>query len=137
MARKPSNPFGSWPPKKAHNPFAAPKLTKPFAKKNHLEAGQNHSLALEALRSGVCLTLTYDDCRRIVEVHTVGTTTPGRPAMSVYQVDGETNTLPISGWRLFCFDKCFNVALSDSPSTAPRADYKKGAKQFKRIDGEV
>ena len=57
--------------------------------------------------------------------------------MSVFQVDGQTNHPPIPGWRLFCFDECFDVALSNLPSTAPRPDYKKGAKQFIRIDAEV
>lgn len=114
-----------------------PKPIKRFAKKNPFEAANNHSLALEALRTSVRLTLVYDNCYRVVEVHTVGTTTAGRPAMSVYQIDSETNSTPIPDWRLFCFDECFNVALSDLPSSPPRPDYKKGAKQFKRIDAEV
>lgn len=57
--------------------------------------------------------------------------------MSVWQIDGESNTPPIPDWRLFCFDECFNVALSDIPSKAPRPEYKKGAKQFRSIDREI
>ncbi len=60
-----------------------------------------------------------------------------RPAMSAFQVDGKSNTPPIPDWRLFCFDECFNVALSDLPSSGPRPEYKKGAKQFHRIDAEL
>jgi len=36
-----------------------------------------------------------------------------------------------------CFDECFNMGLSDLPSTAPRPDYRKGHKLFQRIDAEV
>ncbi|MBS0255816.1 MAG: hypothetical protein JSS36_11575 [Proteobacteria bacterium] len=57
--------------------------------------------------------------------------------MSVYQVDGQSNSPPIPDWRLFCFDECFDVRLTNVPSAAPRPQYKKGAKQFKRIDAEV
>lgn len=80
------------------------------------------------------------DCvgvHRVIEIHTVGTTTAFRPAMSVWQVDGQSNTPPIPDWRLFCFDECFDVALTEIPSLAPRAQYKKGAKQFRKIDREI
>lgn len=110
------------------------KLYKP---KNISEANTNRALALEALDKALCLSLTYDGLLRIVEVHTVGTTTAFRQAMSVWQVDGQSNTPPIPDWRLFCFDQCFNVSLLDIPSTAPRPKYKKGAKQFRSIDREV
>jgi hypothetical protein len=124
-------------PSRPKNPYTAPKPIKPQAKKNLYEAGENKAKAISALQSGVCLILTYDDCYRVVEVHTVGTTTAGRPAMSAWQVDGDTNSPPIPDWRLFCFDECFDVALSDIPSTAPRPEYKKGAKQFRFIDAEI
>lgn len=110
---------------------------KPNRPKNHAQAANNRLLAIKALGSGKCLTLTYDGKHRVVEVHTVGTTTAFRPAMSVWQIDGESNTPPIPDWRLFCFDECFNVALSDIPSKAPRPEYKKGAKQFRIIDREI
>jgi len=83
------------------------------------------------------LNLTYDLLPRVVEVHTIGITTAGRPAMSVWQVDGQNNTPPIPDWRFFCFDKCWDVAVSNLPSLAPRPQYKKGAKQFRRIIAEL
>lgn len=104
---------------------------------NLAQAGDNHRKAIEAINRRLCLSLTYDGLHRVVEVHTVGTTTAFRPAMSVWQVDGQSNTPPIPDWRLFCFDECFNVTLTDLPSTAPRPQYKKGAKQFRLIDREV
>jgi len=150
MTKRPS-PFG---PRTTKSPFAtpAPARPKPFAgfkplkaaakperewPKNGFEAHGNHTLAIEALRAGVCLAFNYHDLRRTVEVHTVGTTTAGRPAMSVYQVDGESEDGPIPDWRTFCFDECFDVRLSDLPSSGPRPDFKKGAKQFRRIDAEL
>jgi hypothetical protein len=137
--KRPSNPWGIKKPRKPSKPKpfgSAPKPIKPNAKKNPLEASGNKTKAIEALKSGRRLSLVYDDCFRLVDVHTVGTTTAGRPAMSVFQVDGQTNTPPIPDWRLFCFDECFNVTVTDVPSTAPHPDYKKGAKQFKFIDAE-
>ena len=57
--------------------------------------------------------------------------------MSAYQIDGQSNTPPIPDWRHFCFDECFDVRLLDLPSCAPRPQYKKGAKQFRRIDADL
>lgn len=113
------------------------KPIKPFAQKNPFEAAQNRALAIQALQGEVCLMLTYDRLLRLVEVHTIGPTKTGRPAMSTFQVDGQSKTPPIPHWGLFCFDECFDVALSNLPSAAPRPDYKKGAKQFSRIDFEL
>lgn len=130
--------------KPVKNPFALPKAKKlkplkiePERKKNTYEAIKNHSIALEALDKGVCVSLVYLDFDRVAEVHTVGTTTAGRPAMSVFQVEGHSKDSPVPGWQLFCFDECFDVALHDLPSLAPRPDYKKRAKQFRRIDREI
>ena len=123
--------FGSWGGK----PKAPPKVAieKP---KNLYGAEANRKIAREALAMGVCLRLTYDQLPRVVEVHTIGVSRADRPAMSVFQIDGQSNSDPIRDWRLMCFDECFNVALSDLPSAAPRPNYRKGAKQFKRIDAE-
>lgn len=110
---------------------------KPYKPKNLAQAATNRALAIKALDGAVCLSMTYDGLKRVVEVHTVGTTTAFRPAASVWQVDGQSNTPPIPDWRLFCFDECFDVALTDIPSKAPRPEYKKGAKQFRKIDREV
>lgn len=105
--------------------------------KNIAQAAANRIAAVQALDSSVCLSMIYDGLPRVVEVHTVGTTPKFRQAMSVWQVDGQSKTPPIPDWRLFCFDECFNVALTDIPSRAPRPGYKKGAKQFRKIDREV
>lgn len=116
--------------------FKAPKAAKPEWAKNPFEASGNHDLAIEAMRRGVCLAFRYHDSHRVVGVFTVGLTKAGRPAMSAWQVDGQSNELTLPDWGTFCFDECFNVSLSDRPSPPPPANYSKGAKQFIRIDAE-
>ena len=125
--------FGAKPPRA----LGAPKPIKKDWPKNPFAIAANRDLALRALANGVCLAFRYHDCQRIAEVHTVGITRADHPAMSAFQVAGQSESDPAVDWRLFCFDECFDVALSNLPSTAPRPHYKKGAKQFKRIDAEV
>lgn len=122
-------------PFKATRPKASKKI-EPEWPKNNFGAAQSRTLAIEALRNTVCLAFDYHGCHRIVEVHTVGTSLKDRPSMSVFQVDGQCNDTTIPGWAFFCFDECFNVALTDRPAFPPRPDYSKGAKQFRRIDAE-
>jgi hypothetical protein len=110
---------------------------KSYKPKNLAQATQNKALAISAIEKGVCLSLTYEGLPRVVEVHTVGTTTNFKPAMNAYQVDGESGMPPVTEWRMFLFDECFDVALSETESTAPRADFKKGAKLFRKIDKQV
>lgn len=131
MARKVGGRGPSWP---FERPAKQPKREKP---KNTLAAASNRTAAVDALRKGICLTLTYDDLPRMVEVHTVGISKAERPAMSCYQVGGQSNEGQPLGWRMMCFDECFNVQLSNYPSNAPRPGYRKGAKTFARIEAEI
>jgi hypothetical protein len=110
---------------------------KNYKPKNLAQATQNKALAISAIEKGVCLSLTYEGLPRVVEVHTVGTTTAFKSAMNAWQVDGESSMPPVSEWRVFLFDECFDVALTDIKSDAPRPDYKKGARQFRKIDKQV
>lgn len=112
-------------------------LRNPAKPKNTFGTRANREIALEALRRGVVLRLDYDGLPRFVEVHTVGDTRAGRPAMSVYQVDGQSHEYPPVGWRLMCFDECFNVGLTGIRSSAPHPEYSKRSRQFSRIDAEV
>jgi hypothetical protein len=131
MARKPT--FGGWKPPK--NPFKAFKPIKPEWPKNRLPNGLP-DLAIRALREGRCLAFQYHGCFRVVGVFTVGLTQANRPAMSAWQVDGQANDIAIPGWGIFCFDECFDVALSDHPTPPAPSDYRKGAKQFRVIHAE-
>lgn len=57
--------------------------------------------------------------------------------MNVWQIDGESEDGSIPDWRTFCFDECFDVRLTDLASAAPRPEFKKGARQFRRIIAEA
>lgn len=133
MVKRPTNPFGGYKPPKPLKYLA----TTPTRRKNLSEASRNRDLAITAVQRGVCLAFNYEDCFRLVEVHTVGITKADRPALNGWQVDGQSNSKTIPDWSTFCFDECFDVRLSDVPSRAPRPDFKKGAKQFRFIDVEV
>ena len=130
------------PKKPSWGAFKPPKRTGKLAPikdewpKNFMMTDVNRGLALTALERGVCLAFDYHGCHRIVGVFTVGLTQANRPAMSAWQVDGQSNEISIPGWGTFCFDECFNVALSDRPAPPAPADYRKGAKNFSRIDRE-
>lgn len=101
------------------------------------EAEQSKLIAIQALRDGQCIELIYDGCERVLEVHTVGTTTAGNSAVSAYQVGGRSNSGPVPDWRLFRFDHCQNVRLSDQKSSGPRSDFRRSAKQFSVIVAEL
>jgi len=108
-----------------------------LARKNSAGSAANCAVAIKALNADRCLSFTYEGLARIVEVHTVGVTTAGRPAMCAYQVDGSSNSGPVPDWRMFCFDECFDVTITERSSSAPRSEHKRGAKQFRSIDREV
>lgn len=90
-------------------------------------------LACSALRSGKCLELRYDDYSRVVEVHTVGETTAGNLAMSVWQVRGGSNSNERIGWKTMRLDEAYSAAVLDEKSDAPRNGYVRNAKPFRRI----
>lgn len=130
-------PLGGWAKKARDAATKAFKASRPEKPRNPAISAANKAEAIKALRNGRCLTLTYDGLPRMVEVHTVGDTRSGRAVMSVYQVGGQSRHLPTTGWRMMHLDECFEVALSDYRSAAPRRGYRKGAKGFRSIEAEV
>ncbi|ALK07832.1 hypothetical protein BVIR_14 [Blastochloris viridis] len=90
-------------------------------------------VACSALRSGKRLELRYDGFSRVVEVHTVGETTAGNLAMSVWQVRGGSNSNERIGWKTMRLDEAFSAAEIDEKSDAPRNGYVRNAKPFRRI----
>jgi hypothetical protein len=95
------------------------------------------SVASDALRQGKCLELRYDGFTRIVEVHTVGITTAGNEAMSVWQVRGGSVSNERQGWKRMRFDEAFSAHITDEKSEAPRQGYKRGDKGFSSISAQV
>lgn len=90
-------------------------------------------IACEALRNGKCLELSYDGFTRVVEVHTVGETTAGNDAMSVWQVRGGSNSDERVGWKLMRLDEALAASQINEKSEAPRHGYVRDAKPFRRI----
>lgn len=129
MVRKSELTFGA--------PARTPKPEDPPRISSALVIAHNQSLAVTALGAAVCLRLEHGGLPRLVEVHTVGMTPAGRAAMSAYEVGGRTRAGDLPGWRLFCFDECFDLALTDTPSAAPRPGYRKRAEPFSQIITEL
>lgn len=94
-------------------------------------------LAIKALSTGLCLNLEYNGEGRIVEVHAVGTTTKGKPAMRVFQVLGGSNFSDTSGWKMMSLENVDNVHLLDTVSQGPRPGYKPGDKGMGAILAEI
>jgi hypothetical protein len=86
------------------------------------------SLACVALETGKCLEVQYETFSRIVEVHRVGISPQGGHILSGWQIRGPANER--AGWKLLNLDEAAGLALTDTPSRAPRPDYRRGAKQF-------
>lgn len=84
--------------------------------------------ACEALESGRCLEIRYENCIRIVEVHRVGISPQGAHILAGWQLSGLPGERP--GWKLLNLDEALELNLTDIVSRAPRPDYRRGAKQF-------
>jgi hypothetical protein len=87
-----------------------------------------YSAACDALETGKCLEIRYQDCFRIMEVHRVGVGPGGEHLMSGWQIRGPQSERV--GWKLLNLDEPESLTLTDIPSLAPRPDYRRGAKQF-------
>ncbi len=94
-------------------------------------------VALAALRTGRRLALTYDGHVRIVELHAVGRTAAGRPAVLVWQVRGGSRSGKASGWKLLFADGALAVHLLDEPSDAPRPGYIRDTPQLASFDAQL
>ncbi|MEZ5681624.1 MAG: hypothetical protein R3E14_10055 [Erythrobacter sp.] len=96
-----------------------------------------HDLPITAGRSGVCLSLTYNEYSRIVEVHAVGVSAAGNRLMRVFQVSGGSASGETVGWKLMRLDATSNLVVTDQVSKAPRPLYKRGDRAMKRIDWQI
>jgi hypothetical protein len=84
--------------------------------------------ACVALESSRCLEIRYENCTRVVEVHRVGISPHGAHILAGWQLSGLAGERP--GWKLLNLDEALELNLTDTPSRAPRPDYRRGAKQF-------
>ena len=95
------------------------------------------SIACEALRTGKCLELRYDDFARIVEVHAVGASSDGRELMRVWQVRGGSSSGEPSGWKLMRLDEARSAQVTEHDSWAPREGYKRDDPALREIICQV
>jgi hypothetical protein len=93
--------------------------------------------ACQALRNGKRLQLSYDGFTRVVEVHTVGTTTADNECMSVWQVRGGSDSNEPIGWKLMRVDEALAAVEINEKSEAPRTGYKRYAKPFRAIRCQI
>lgn len=94
-------------------------------------------IACEALRQGKRLELRYDGFTRVVEVHTVGTSTKGNQCMSVWQVRGGSVSNEPVGWKTMRVDEALEACVIDENSQAPRSGYQRNAKTFRYITCQI
>jgi hypothetical protein len=94
-------------------------------------------IAGEALSKGVCLEIHYNGYTRTVEVHCVGVTTAGNPAMRVWQVRGGSVSNEPVGWKMLVFHEASGATLTEEPSAAPRNGYKRGDRGMQQIVSEI
>jgi hypothetical protein len=94
-------------------------------------------MACEALNKRVCLSLNYGHYSRVVEVHTVGINDLDHPIISVWQVSGGSESNERTGWKTLLLSEATSVALTDIRSEAPRKGYRRDAKQFMVISGQI
>lgn len=95
------------------------------------------ALAREALDAARCLRLRYNDHDRVVEVHTLGVTTAGHLAMTVWQVEGGSRSGQPVGWKRLALEAVLAARLDARASAAPRPGYRRGDKGYRRILAQV
>ena len=81
-----------------------------------------------AMQAGKRLEIRYDGFSRIVEVHAVGRSKEGNWLMRVWQVRGGSAHDEPVGWKSMRLDEAGIGHLTEEPSLAPRAGYRRGDK---------
>lgn len=94
-------------------------------------------VAADAIKLGLCLTISYGRYTRLVEVHAVGVNDLGHHIMSVWQVSGGSESNEPVGWKLLRLDEMTGCTLTNIQSGAPRQGYRPNAKQFTRILAQI
>jgi hypothetical protein len=91
------------------------------------------SIACQALRNGLVLSLHYDGYFRGVEVHAVGVTKNGNEIMRAWQVSGGSVSNEPIGWKLLRLDEAIGGSITQDKSAAPRQGYRRDDRAMQRI----
>ena len=97
----------------------------------------NINTALDAIAKSKRIKLEYLGHTRIAEVHTLGITKKGEPAMRAYQVEGGSRSEHTVGWKPFLLKNVTLVELLDKASEAPREGYRRGDRFMAEIIAEI
>lgn len=94
-------------------------------------------VACDALKRGKILQLRYDGYSRCVEVHAVGVSKAGNTVMSCWQIRGGSVHNDPTGWKLMKLSEVSSAVVSEEPSQAPRANYRRGDSRMTHIICEL
>ncbi len=74
-----------------------------------------YQIIIQAIEKRNLLSFTYKNEYRLIEPYTYGISTKGTDVLSAYQVDGDSNSSDILGWRLFSIENIKNLqTLTDT-----------------------
>jgi hypothetical protein len=92
----------------------------------------NEQDACEAITAKRRARVIYHGSGRVVEVHAVGLTTQGQPAMRVWLLPGGR-----SSWRIMLLARVEQFEMLQDVSEAPRPGYSRGDRRFSRVICEL
>lgn len=96
-----------------------------------------NAVLLKSLDMRKRVAFEYDGLERIVEVHTIGTTTTGKPCIRAYQVAGGSISAEFEGWKMFTLSRVHNVKLMDTDAALPRPGYQRDDRGMSTIEAQV
>lgn len=96
-----------------------------------------NELAVQAMKQGKRIKLSYHGEERLVEVHALGTSTKGKPCTRVFQVVGGSVFSATSGWKMLSVADIDDPQLVDDASLAPRPGFNPGDRGMSSIIMEV
>ena len=80
--------------------------------------------AMQAMNEGKILDLTYHGENRHVEVHCVGLTSKGKPALRVFQIAPLVEGVQGGEWKMLSIEKIEDCQVLNMPSQGPRPGFK-------------
>lgn len=96
------------------------------------------SLIARSMDSGLSLQVNYDGEPRIVEAHSLGISTAGKPCFRGWQVEGGSASGQFTGWKMFSIGKIQELPkLLDISVLGPREGYQRGDKGMSIIAKEL
>lgn len=96
-----------------------------------------NQLAIQAMKEGKRVSLSYHGEERLVEIHALGLSTKGKPCVRVFQVIGGAVFGANTGWKMLSLSDIDDPILVDEVSEAPRPGYNPGDRGMSTILMEI